>query len=129
MNRLRVMVLGCVAVVLAAAPAPAKDKDESKKAPAGKVQELILGKWEASREVNKKKVAVTMTFRKDNTIRGMLADVPFEGTYRFLKDNEMEMTLTLMGKTDTEKVKVEVSEEELVLTPPKGQPDKFKRVK
>jgi len=93
---------------------------------ADKPKDLIVGKWEPT---EKKDQTPVIEFTKDGKVKISIQQLKIEGTYKFLDDNNMEVETTFMGQTKKEKMKVEVTKDELTTTDPKGEIEKFKRVK
>jgi len=87
-----------------------------------KPADLIVGKWEGG-EGDKKG---TMEFTKDGKVKVSMGPMSLEGTYKFVSDDTMEVTM--MGQTA--KVKVKVTKDELEMTTEgKTDTEKFKRAK
>ncbi len=92
-----------------------------------KPQEAIVGKWEPQ-DPNAKGKA-TIEFFKDGKMKAVFGDNMIDGTYKFLADDMLELKLTFMGETKTDKVKVKVGEKEMEFTPSNGKTEKFTRLK
>jgi len=111
-----------VFVTLAALP-PALGADKPK--------ELIIGKWAPASGAGKGFVAeftkdgkVVITGKKDDQ------DVKFEGSYKFVSDDDMELTLDAMGEKITEKLKIaKIDKDEMVTVDSMQKEEKFKRLK
>jgi uncharacterized protein (TIGR03066 family) len=93
----------------------------------GKPQELIVGTWQPT-DPNTKD-SVTVEFLKDGKVKVVFLKMQFDGSYKFLSDTEMEFTLTVDGKVNTNKLKIKVDEKTLEMTPPDGKLEKYTRVK
>src|SRR5262245_25861690 len=98
---------------------------------ADKAKELIIGKWEPVSGAGKGFVAeftkdgkVVITGKKDDK------DVKFEGSYKFLSDDDMELTLDAMGETIMEKLKItKIDKDEMITVDSMQKEEKFKRLK
>jgi len=101
---------------------------------ADKPQDLIVGKWAPSNEKNK---GMTFEFTKDGMIKiaikaeGLSLDIA--GTYKFLDDKTIEMTIENPLKKDekkSDKITVKaIEKEKLVLVGPDGKEEEFKPAK
>jgi len=113
-------VLGLLALSLPAAPAPDK---------ADKPKDLIVGKWMPDKD----KDNVTLEFAKDGKLVVKQGDgdkkVEISGTYKFVKDDTMDVELDFMGKKMKETLTVTVAKDELTTVDSKGKKETFKRVK
>jgi hypothetical protein len=126
--------------------------------PDPKPAELILGRWQgqttftikSNREGVKDEVftrKVWIEFRKDGTVTFTEGDIPelkdrlpksakgskVAGKYSFAKETEIEATVEVDGKKETNRAKVSVTKDELslaLIVDGKAQPpEKFKRAK
>jgi uncharacterized protein (TIGR03066 family) len=115
------MVSTCAALLLLAGSTPLLAADKPK--------DLILGKWEMSRDKHK----VSLEFVKDNVLKVRLTtddkNIDVEGKYTFVDDDNIEVELVYMGETKKEKLKVVVTKEELTTTDGAGKKETFKRTK
>jgi uncharacterized protein (TIGR03066 family) len=118
----RLAVMASLVVILAASLSPLRAADKPK--------DLIVGKWKPTKEKDKDSV---LDFQKDGKLKITLnAELSIDGSYKFLDDDTMEVELTFKGKTDTIKMKVKVTKDELITTQDKNgkkKEDKFKRIK
>jgi hypothetical protein len=84
MKALSLLAVGCVLSL--AGPAPAQ-KDDLKK--------QIVGRWEATlKDTAGMDYSVVIDFKADGKTEGTARGVPFKGTYRFTKDDEIESETT-----------------------------------
>jgi len=140
------MARGCVAslliaVCLAAGCGKDKDNDKDKDKDGDKKtnEDLIIGKWEATKKEGDVEMKMTVEFMKDGKLKmGIVAgpvNMAVDGTYKWADKDTLETTMkdpTGKGKMEkTEKVKVlKLDDKELEL---KGEtdkePQKFTRVK
>jgi len=126
--------------------------------PDPKPAELIVGRWQrettftlgSNREGVKDEVFTrkeSVEFGKDGSVTHVTGDIPelktrvpgsekgskVTGKYAFVKDGEIELTIEIDGKKVTNRVKVEVTKDELTLVPTKkekGEPtEKYRRAK
>src|SRR5438552_2726200 len=114
---MRTWTIGLVVAVLLIALAPI--------AAADKPQDLIVGKWNLM-AADKDAPEVTIEFAKDGKLHLILSkngkeQKRFEGTYKFIDDANLEVILERDGKKDTEKSKVKVTKDELMITGADGQ--------
>ena len=121
MNAIRSLLV--VTVVLVAGiglPAVAADKPK----------DVIVGKWEP---VDDKSDSATIEFLKDGRLKitAILGTMKlsYDGTYKFVDDNNIETEPTFQGKTTKDKLKVEVTKDTLTTTDSTGRADKLRRVK
>jgi uncharacterized protein (TIGR03066 family) len=115
------MLSTCAALLLLAGSTPLFAADKPK--------DLILGKWEMSRDKQK----ISLEFAKDGILKVRLTNddknTDVEGKYKFVDDDNMEVELVYMGDTKKEKLKVVVTKEELTTTDGAGKKETFKRTK
>jgi uncharacterized protein (TIGR03066 family) len=90
-------------------------------------EKQILGKWETTEPDSKQKI--TLEFADKNVLKIVVGQITVEARYKFVDDENMELTMTFPDSTMTEKVKIKVEEKELVLTGKDGKPTKFTRAK
>ncbi len=90
-----------------------------------KPKDLIIGKWESA---DPKKPAVEkgiIEFTKEGKVKLTAGPVSVDGTYKFIDEKTLELTIGDM----TEKLTVAVTKDELTATDSKNKTDKLKRVK
>ena len=125
MQAIRVLTLCCLALVLAAGTARADAKDDAQKA--------LVGKWNISKQEGGVEVSGELEFTKDGKLNMKMKaggmELKFDGSYKLLSDTEMEVTVNIMGTTQTEKSKFKVSGNTLELTDKRGKTEKLNRVK
>jgi uncharacterized protein (TIGR03066 family) len=90
-----------------------------------KPKDLILGKWNPAQ----KDEGPVLEFLKDGKFKVTFQQVSFEGMYKFIDDNTMDVEITAQGKTQKDKIKVEVTKDSLTTTDSTGKPEKFTRAK
>jgi uncharacterized protein (TIGR03066 family) len=95
-----------------------------------KPKDAIVGKWICTEGETKDAL---VEFTKDGVVKVSLKlgdqDLKFEGKYKFLDDDNIEVEITAGGETHKEKNKVKISKDDMTLTDPKGKEEKFKRKK
>ncbi len=113
MRTAKCLVILCAAVMLAA--------------DANKPKDQIVGKWEPADAQGK----VVIEFTKDGMVKVSVAgtEVKIEGKYKFLDDENMQIDLTVMGQSKSDKLKVAIDKDELTTTDSQGKTDKMRRVK
>src|SRR5690349_3411376 len=90
-----------------------------------KPQEAIIGKWEPQEGKGK----VTIEFLKGGKLKVTHGTEMIEGTYKFVSDDTVEVTLTIGTDTKTEKLKVKVGDKDMETTDAGGKTEKFTRLK
>ena len=126
MKAVRGLMVACTALLLVGGQAVADAKSDAEKA--------LAGKWEAKQNIGGKELKATIDFQKAGKLAMNVAGTPMgdfklEGTYKVVDGSNIEVTLTFMGKTMTEKSKFKVTGDTLELTDAKGKTEKFTRVK
>jgi len=117
MRMMRVCLVGVLALFLASCGSD-KPKD------------LIVGKWKGKEKMpDGKEVDVKVEFTKDGTVKMTQGDLTIDGKYKFVDDNNIEMEATILGQTQKQKMKVEVTKDKLKTTDEKGDVDEFTRDK
>jgi serine/threonine protein kinase/HEAT repeat protein len=97
--------------------APAKSAD------GGKNRELLLGKWESLDP----KQPGTIEFRPDGAVVVVMGGTPeAKGTYQFLQENTVEITLTVGGQKVSQKLKIDVTKDRLTTTDEHNKVDQFR---
>jgi uncharacterized protein (TIGR03066 family) len=94
-----------------------------------KVADLIVGKWEAKEKMGDQEVTGILEFTKDGKLKITFGGINIDGTYKLLSDTEIEVTMTFMGETKTEKSEIKVEKESLEVKNKNGKSTKFKKVK
>jgi uncharacterized protein (TIGR03066 family) len=108
---MRACSMALLAVVACLLPAPAFGADSAK--------ELIIGKWQPNDKDNVKEkdnVKATVEFTKDGKIKIVADAYSLEGTFKFLNDNQIEVTMPIAGKDSIVKLTVKVTKDELTTT-------------
>jgi len=126
MKTMRILAVVCALFALATAPAFAQDKAE--------VEKQLVGKWNIKEKVGEAEVEATIEFTKDGKlqmkVKSPMGDVALDGTYKVVDKDTLELTVSVMGQSKTDKAKVKVNKDVLELT---GSMDnktqKFNRVK
>src|SRR5437016_4853194 len=102
MRTLGWMAAGCLVCLLAGACTEARAEDKPK--------DLIVGKWEPA---DAKQKGLTIEFTKDGKVKINVSKDEFklnlDGTYKFVSDNEFEVSIQGPGggdKPKTDKVKI-----------------------
>ena len=98
-----------------------------------KPQEAILGKWQTTEKVGDAEAKILLEFAKEGKLKvsfeinagGMVTAQSEQGTYKWAGDDAIEVTT----KEKTTKLKVKVSDKELMINDEKGKEMKFTRVK
>lgn len=117
--------LNISSAVLAEAP-------EFKKVSVGEVRgdspsDLIVGKWEPKQN---QMAGALVEFKKNGKLVVSAAQMGFEGTYKFVKKDQLELKLSIGASERTVSLKVKLSRSELTATELNGNTtETFKRVK
>ncbi len=91
-------------------------------------EKQLLGKWETTDPDSKQKI--TLEFADKNVLKIIVGQITLDARYKFVDDENLEMTMTFGETTQTEKVKIKVDDKELVMTGSKdAKPTKFTRLK
>jgi len=93
-------------------------------------EKLIVGKWETKQKLGDKEATATLDFSKDGKLGMKLtgpAEFELKGSYKVIDENTIEVTITFMDKTMTEKSKFKVSKDTLELSDKSGKTQKFTR--
>ena len=69
------------------------------------LQEKIIGNWQIQAESSD--ITVIFSFNEDGTLRIWFDDVPIEGTYTWVDDGTIQMTLTEQNQDITGEVKIQ----------------------
>jgi hypothetical protein len=86
------------------------------------VRELLVGQWRNDKEQG------GIAFHKDGTVvMAMPGAAEVKGTYKFLDNNTVEVHVAIGGQQITQKLRVQVSKDELATTDDKNQVDEFTR--
>ncbi len=95
---------------------------------ADSAKQLIVGKWRPNDKEGEKAV---IEFTKDGKVKVISATKQIDGAYTFVKDNQIEVTMSIMGKEAKVKLDIKVTKEELTTTEQGAdkQTATFKRVK
>jgi uncharacterized protein (TIGR03066 family) len=98
---------------------------------AEKPKDLIVGKWEPGEPKGK---GTVLEFKKDGTLAVAIKDegkeIKFDGTYKFLTDDTMEITMDVMGQKMTEKITLKkIDKDGMTTVDAMGKEEKFKRLK
>jgi uncharacterized protein (TIGR03066 family) len=114
------MVILTVAAVAAVTVAPATAGDNAK--------DLIVGRWQPNEKGGEKAI---IEFTKDGKLKVIADKLNLDGTYKFVKDDQIEVSMPIKGKESTVKLIVKVTKDELTTTEEgsKNPPETFKRVK
>jgi uncharacterized protein (TIGR03066 family) len=112
-------LLVCCIFMLFLAPSFADDK------PA----DLIVGKWETKEKRGDQEITATVEFTKDNKMKISFGQINIDGTYKIVSDSELELTMTFMMETRTEKTKFKVTKDALEFTSKEGKTTKFTKAK
>ena len=126
MKAFRGLLAACAAVLLVNSQAFADAKGDAEKA--------LLGKWEAKQKVGDKELKATIDFQKDgkltmNVAGTPMGDIKFDGKYKVIDAGNIEVTITFMGRTMTEKSKFKITGDKLELTDKNDKKETFMRVK
>lgn len=118
MQAVRMALASCV-VLFFLTPAFTQDK----------AADLLVGKWEAKEKVGDQEVTGTIEFAKDGKLKISFGGFNIDGTYKLMGETEIEVTMTFMGETRTEKSEIKVEKEALEIKSKTGKLTKFTRVK
>ena len=127
MKAVRGLMVACTTLLLVGGQAFADAKTDA-------AEKALAGKWEAKQNIGGKELKATIDFQKEGKLAMNIAGTPMgdfklEGKYKVVDATNIEVTLTFMGKTMTEKSKFKVTGDTLELTDAKGKTEKFTRVK
>jgi uncharacterized protein (TIGR03066 family) len=118
-------IAAAVALFALAAPALAQDK--------AAVEKKLQGKWKITQKVGDMDLSAVLEFAQGGKLnlnmKTPMGDFKADGTYKVLDADNVEITLTFMGQTKTEKSKVKVTDDSLELTDPMNKTEKFTKVK
>jgi uncharacterized protein (TIGR03066 family) len=113
---MRAVSLLCLPLlVLFLMPAPAASQ-------ANKNQALIVGKWDIG-------MNTVFDYRKDGTMLMTIGNIEIPGKYKFVSNDTIEVTITVMGKTKSNRLKVVIKGDEMTTTDPEGKSNKLTRIK
>jgi hypothetical protein len=92
-------------------------------------EKQLLGKWETTDPDNKQKI--TLDFMDKNILKIGIGAITIEARYKFLDDDNIELTMAFPDMTDSVKVKIKVDDKELVFSGASKdvKPTKFTRPK
>ena len=117
--RVRSLAVLAVLALLALTVAPAFAADTTK--------DLIVGKWQPLDEKGAKAV---LEFTKEGKVKISSDQFNLEGTYKFVKDDQVEVALKFGDMEQKVKLNVKVTKDELSTKEDgKDKEEKFKRVK
>jgi uncharacterized protein (TIGR03066 family) len=122
MKALRVVGMGLLVSVLVVASGCGSSKPK----------DLIIGKWEVTEKLGDKEMKGTYEFTKDGTLKMSMGPISMDAKYKFIDDNNFEMTMEIPGlkETKSEKIKIEsITSDKMVASDPKGEKKEFKKVK
>src|SRR5262249_13481734 len=110
MRAVRGMLVAAAVLVLAGSQAFADAKSDAEKA--------LMGKWETKQKVGEKEIKAELNFDKDGKLAmkvnmGPGMDLNFDGKYKVIDEKTIEVTITFMGQTRTEKSTFKVSKDTL----------------
>ena len=96
-----------------------------------KPKDLIIGKWEAQGEEQKKMGGMVVDFKPDSSMTLKMGIVSIHGKYKFTDDTTVEVEIELPNKTESKTMKVEIVKDEMTATDLDGKKatTKFKKVK
>lgn len=118
--RFRWLVVLAVAAAAGVAEAPAIAADNAK--------DLIVGRWQPNEKGGEKAI---IEFTKDGKVKVIADKLSLDGTYKFVKDDQIEVSMPIKGMESKVKLNVKVTKDELTTTEEgnKNPPETFKRVK
>ena len=88
------------------------------------LQEKIIGNWQIQAESSD--IAVIFNFNEDGTLRIWFDDVPIEGTYTWVENSTIQMTLTDQNQDITGEVKIQG--DQMTITNENGEIETLLRV-
>lgn len=111
----RGLLVACAAVLLVNSHAFADAKSEAEK--------VLVGKWE---KMSPGGLKTQIDFQKGGKLAMIITgapggDVKFGGTYKVIDDKTIEVTVSWMGRTATEKSKFKITRNKLELTGENGK--------
>jgi hypothetical protein len=90
------------------------------------LQEAIIGQWEIYDEVQD--VAMIFSFKEEGDLTIWLEDFPIEGTYTWLDDTTIQITMTVADQSQEILGKVKIEGDQLTITNEKGEVETLARV-
>lgn len=95
---------------------------------ADSAKDLIVGRWQPTDKDGERAV---IEFAKDGKVKVIADKLTLEGTYKFVKDDQIEVTMLIKGKDSTVKLAVKVTKDQLTTTEvgKDGMPETFRRAK
>jgi uncharacterized protein (TIGR03066 family) len=89
------------------------------------LKDLIVGKWEP-KQMN----GAVVEFKRNGTLVVTAAQFNMEGTYKFLKNDQVELNLAIGGADQKVKLRIKVTKGELIATElDRNTTESFKRIK
>jgi uncharacterized protein (TIGR03066 family) len=120
------------AVFLAMSSTISADAPETKTLSVGEVRgdsirDLIVGKWEPKQN---QMVGAVVEFKKNGKILVSAQQISFEGTYKFVTKDQIELKLAVGGAEQSVKVNIKLTRNEMTATEiGKNTTETFKRIK
>src|SRR5262245_260827 len=93
-----------------------------------KPKDLIIGKWKAAEKKGEVEIMATVEFAKDGGLKMKIGELAIDGKYKFIDDNNFEITLEFGGKKAIEKVKIESITKDKMVTTDKNGKTEFTRI-
>jgi outer membrane biogenesis lipoprotein LolB len=101
----------------------------------GSLKDQIVGQWQikpdpqAEAQSETQDAVMIFSFEEDGAFTIWMDDIPLEGTYTWLDDETIQMTILVADQTQEVVGKVEIEGEQLTITDENGQADILTRVK
>ncbi len=91
------------------------------------VRDLIVGKWAPDQNMAP---GAVVEFKKNGKFAISAQQFNMEGTYKFLKNDQIELKLSMQGNDSTVELHIKLTKDSMTATP-EGQTkaEKFKRIK
>jgi hypothetical protein len=91
------------------------------------LQEQIIGQWELYDQ--SLGVSLVFSFKEDGALTIWIEDMPLEGTYTWIDEENIKITMTQEGMSEDIVGKVEINDDLLMITGETGETDILTRVK
>jgi len=90
------------------------------------IQEQIIGEWKVEREVQN--TVMVLSFKEDGSLTIWLDDVPIEGSYTWLDEDTLQMTMTMANASQDIISEVKIDGDQMIMSSEEGEIDVLTRV-
>ena len=90
------------------------------------LQDEIIGQWEIKNEAQG--AVMIFSFKEDNDLTIWVGDIPIEGSYTWLDENTIQITMTAEDQSQEILGKVKIEGDQLIITNEKGETETLTRV-